>query len=195
MQTPLDNAIRALKLAIGCGGHIGVNVCGRAHEELVAMRAAILMHDAKLNEQGIAPDGSDYNLLYAQLGLQAQLDEQPAAVAPSETNVQQDPAVATQSGPDWMMSVPVLSTAHVSKATDDFIMMERDSTPWMRCANYDMGYFISVPDSDLATCPKEMPPAPQDLKDIWAWARARDHDWVRLDSNAEVIDGLPTYDR
>lgn len=77
MKNPLDNAIQALELASQCGGELDLEIYAKAHQELVAMRNAILTHNHQRNEKIQAPDGKDYNKLWSLLGLQ----REPGTVA------------------------------------------------------------------------------------------------------------------
>lgn len=92
----------------------------------------------------------------------------------------------------WTMRVPVLSTGHLSKATRDRLESEGDDNPWMYCASYLDGYFISVPADDKF--PEGLDVPPPDLLAIWKWARENKYDWVRLDSAGDVIEALRTFD-
>lgn len=69
MHTPLDNAIAALAIAKQCGGELDTAHYEKAHSDLVQMREAIIVHDQRLNDEGKAPEGDDYNALLSILGL------------------------------------------------------------------------------------------------------------------------------
>ena len=91
----------------------------------------------------------------------------------------------------WVMTAPVISTGHLTKATNEMLQEAGDTLNWMSCATYEDGYFISVPDEVVL---HELQPPPSDLVAIWAWARAKKFGWVRLDSSGDDIDELPEYD-
>lgn len=94
-------------------------------------------------------------------------------------------------GQAWVMTAPVISTGHLTKATNEMLLEAGDTLNWMSCATYEDGYFISVPDEIVLD---ELQPPPPDLVDIWAWARSKKFGWVRLDSSGDDIDELPSYD-
>lgn len=85
------------------------------------------------------------------------------------------------SRPDWVMTVPVISTAHMPRP--DSLEKFSDSV----VAVYEDGGFLYLPTN---------PP-----KDTWtipidAWLTANfgeDQSWVRFDCDADVIEGLPVY--
>ena len=79
----------------------------------------------------------------------------------------------------WVMSVPVISTAHMPDKNAIFAL----STPYMTC---DDGGMVWVSD-DLS-----------DIEQPWLHEIARKlhvaDGWVRLDSDGPVIEGLTTYE-
>lgn len=92
--------------------------------------------------------------------------------------------------------IPVISTAHIDLATNN--ALDLDAARWGAGANFaGCGYFLFLDepqDYDGA-------PVPQCLIDIRNWLRAQEEAgtvdncrWVRLDCDADTIDGLPTYD-
>jgi hypothetical protein len=83
------------------------------------------------------------------------------------------------------MTIPVLSTGHVSGAT-----MESLGNAGVQCttvATYMQGAFIMVPDAELCMG------APDDLLAVFDWARKHGYDWVRLDADGDTIEELPSY--
>jgi hypothetical protein len=90
----------------------------------------------------------------------------------------------------WKVEMPVLSTAHITRETNELLLAQGDSVPWMSCAVYDVGYFISVPLDDS----HHLCPPPQDLIAIWNWAREHGYQWIRLDAAGDQIDALPSHD-
>lgn len=88
-----------------------------------------------------------------------------------------------------VMKVPVLSTGHISVATRQRFESEGDANPWCHVAGFEYGYFISIP----SEWEHAVPPVPADLQALFRWASQRGFAWVRLDSDGEVVDGLPSF--
>jgi hypothetical protein len=86
----------------------------------------------------------------------------------------------------WTMTIPVLSTAHITPVTND--MLTAGGNPWILSAEYADGYFIYVPDEDDQA--ENYP----DLAAIFAWARKKEYTWVRLDNCGSDLDELPKYE-
>lgn len=83
--------------------------------------------------------------------------------------------------PRWVMHIPVISTKHMPKPSS-LVLFEGP------VATYPEGGFAYLPDDPMIeawTIP------------ILAWLRDfvdEEANWVRFDCDADVIDGLPTYD-
>lgn len=94
--------------------------------------------------------------------------------------------------PKWTTTMPVISTRHVPKQTMAALYEYRDQVPWMTCATYTYGAFISVP-ADLN---ENMLYASllDGLRDVFTWAKKGGNEWVRLDSEGDTVPELPTYD-
>lgn len=88
-----------------------------------------------------------------------------------------------------VMKVPVLSTGHISVATRQRFESEGDANPWCHVAGFEYGYFISIP----TEWEHAVPPVPADLQALFRWASQRGFAWVRLDSDGEVVAGLPSF--
>lgn len=94
-----------------------------------------------------------------------------------------------------LMTLPVISTAHLTKEVAERLSAEGDKNPWCPCASWEYGFFIflgGVSDEDA----KDLP---QCLQDIRGWLIKQGDEeepagWLRLDSIAEEVEGLPTYD-
>lgn len=94
----------------------------------------------------------------------------------------------------WILTVPVISTGHITEETNNLLIEKGDTLYTMTNATYANGFFVSVPSDELSeSWPKGQEP-PSDLAAVWAWARDNKFDWVRLDSSGDVIKELPTYD-
>lgn len=89
-------------------------------------------------------------------------------------------------------SIPVISTAHITREVNDQLLA--DDNPWALHANLGgCGFFIFLDDL--------IDPAPQCLKDLRDWLRKKEDAgivdnsrWLRLDSDGQIVEGLPTYD-
>lgn len=92
-------------------------------------------------------------------------------------------------------TIPVISTAHLTREVADRLDGEHQS--WCACAVYrDVGFFLFLDEPNDGD-----EPVPQCLLDIRDWrmkleqeGRLDNSRWVRLDCDAEVVEGLPTYD-
>lgn len=97
-------------------------------------------------------------------------------------------------------TVPVISTAHITKSVADRLLA--DGGLWCSCATYPTypgNGFLLFFDGPYGT---ETGAVPQCLLDIHDWCRKlvrggeQEHrHWVRLESDAVAVKGLPTYER
>lgn len=85
------------------------------------------------------------------------------------------------------ITMPVISTAHLSYATDQLLLSLGDGNPWTYVAPYGEGLFVYVQSEDTEGQPIE-------LTHIFAWARELSYTWVRIDADGDHVDGLPVYD-
>lgn len=194
----IRDAIASLAVAKTSGGELDIPSYASSYDNLVAIRDSIRKRDKELNDSGTAPGGEDYNFVLGVLGLDVAVEH----LEEGDVTVQQDPRgriqfepVANQSSEPttdaWVMRMPVISTAHITEATNDRLSSDGGKNPWSHCANYEFGFFMAIPSSDRFP---EAPHPPADLQAIWAWARQRNLDWIRLDQAGDAVDGLPTYD-
>ena len=111
--------------------------------------------------------------------------------------------------------IPVISISHLTREAAEYLTAHGDDNPWCVCATYQEGFFLYLdeleaydPESvhpDLAAAVGR-PPMPRCLIDIrdflckqglHAEENARPLGrscWIRLDRDADPVDGLPTYD-
>lgn len=83
-----------------------------------------------------------------------------------------------------------LSTAHISPKTDEYLKREsKDELSTLIIYKKERGYFIHVPE-DLKFIRRYIP---RDLGECLALAEKHECNWLVLDGDAEVIDGLETY--
>lgn len=66
-KSPLDEAIEALALACESGGDLDREIYVSAHKRLELMKAEIIAHDQKLNQDEIVPTCDDYNRIFAMM--------------------------------------------------------------------------------------------------------------------------------
>ena len=80
-------------------------------------------------------------------------------------------------------------TSHVSKETNDFLAgAAGENSIGQTVAEYEYGYFVSVPpeaEYDASV--------PYDLRSVLDYARAKGCALLRLDADANTVDGLPTF--
>ncbi|MFP3645164.1 hypothetical protein [Paraburkholderia sp. SIMBA_054] len=92
----------------------------------------------------------------------------------------------------WTMTIPVLSTAHLTLETrnelSNMSQFNADLTGVNICAEYAEGYFAYFNQGDD---PGHMSDNVNTLRN---WAKANGHEWVRFDSVGDAIDELPQYD-
>lgn len=87
-----------------------------------------------------------------------------------------------------------LSTAHIKKQTDRFL--DRESQwPLTDIIAYKKwgGYFVFVPEHDDLGNSLESDQIPMDLKRCIKFARKHGCNWILFDSDAEIVNELPTY--
>lgn len=91
--------------------------------------------------------------------------------------------------------LPVISTQHL---TEDVAKQLADAKPqsWPPCATWPNGFFIFLDDLE-----SHDGPVAQCLVDIRNWLRGIEDSgainnarWVRLDGDADPVEGLPVYD-
>jgi hypothetical protein len=83
---------------------------------------------------------------------------------------------------NWVLPVPVLSTRHIQEETSHFLNKAAASpltTLDAFCAAYPEGWFLQVPHPDLQR--------------LFAWARTKSYDWIRLDSVGDELPEILTY--
>ena len=85
--------------------------------------------------------------------------------------------------PAWLLTIPVLSTMHISEKTAKNIA----TFPAITVANYGEGFFLNT---DIDTDDQGLP---ADLIALYAWAQANNFLWVRLDSIGDTLKNLPVY--
>lgn len=91
----------------------------------------------------------------------------------------------------WTIQVPVISSAHITQETAELLTRNPDTLP-VEVAPYRYGWFvfIFIPEIDVSL--------PADLAEVFGWFREQPQfegaNWLRIDADGDVVDGLPTYD-
>jgi hypothetical protein len=93
-------------------------------------------------------------------------------------------------------TIPIISTAHLTKVVAE--RLDQDASTWCCGANYQgCGYFLYLDEP----CASDAETVPQCLLDIRDWRMRLEKEgmldnsrWVRLDWDAEAVEGLPVYE-
>ncbi len=88
--------------------------------------------------------------------------------------------------PVWTMTIPVLSTSHVSEKTANWLDDIPPDGPIL-IAGYGDGWFIHVPDDPVDGLPQELYP-------LFELMNKHGYPWVRLDSCGDTVKELPTFE-
>jgi hypothetical protein len=92
----------------------------------------------------------------------------------------------------YVMSVPVLSTAHLTPET--YERLEADIVHRKRAGALSFDYFDRI--DSLWTHVDEDEDTPQDLVAVFRWAVARDYMYIRFDGEiGAIVPELPSYAR
>lgn len=96
--------------------------------------------------------------------------------------------------PKWVMTVPVLSTGHLTPETCKGIEEDASNSTFeiygFYAVTFDTGWmFYNTEDIEML---EEMD-LPEDLYNLMVWAYNNDHEWVRVDSAGDRIDDLAYY--
>lgn len=86
-----------------------------------------------------------------------------------------------------IISIPVVSTGHLSISTRGDLGRMQQACPWTVIAPYDEGWFVYA-SADWAD------DTPPDLLAAFAWARGNGHEWLRFDSAGPYVSGLIRYE-
>lgn len=99
-------------------------------------------------------------------------------------------------------SLPVISTSHISQEVAERLTKEGNNNPWCPCASWEHGFFLHL--DELEVRESETVTIPKCLIQIRNWLREKNlrttngntttrADWVRLDSDGEIQNGLQSY--
>lgn len=88
----------------------------------------------------------------------------------------------------WVMAIPVVSTGHIPAEVRE--KLDASSMPYgLYSASYPDGWFIACGENG-----DDDEGLPEPLAAVLQWARKAGYEWVRLDTDGDEIDGLPTYE-
>ena len=93
-----------------------------------------------------------------------------------------------------VLRVPVISTAHLTREVAGILESKGNDNPWVPCAEWEYGFFLYLEDPEAREEESEA-----DITCLYAirdWLREQGFKdcWVRLDCDADKVEGLPTYD-
>lgn len=91
------------------------------------------------------------------------------------------------------MTLPIISTAHLTKEVADRLESEGDKNPWVICAPYECGFFLWIGEGNDGEL--DMPQCLRDIRDaiIKIFHRGPGA-WVRLECDADKLPDLPAYE-
>jgi hypothetical protein len=90
----------------------------------------------------------------------------------------------------WTITLPVVTTAHISRATCVALENRAAIAGVMESASYSHGFFVRFNFEPIDDMAKLLP----DIAALRCWALRRKHDWVRIDADGDEVDGLPKFD-
>lgn len=95
-----------------------------------------------------------------------------------------------------VQTIPVLCTSHLDQYTSENLTALGNMNPWAPCAAWDHGFFLHLDQLE-----DNISPVPQCLTDVRNWRLEQEAQgkldnsrWVRFDSQADPVEGLPTYE-
>ncbi|CRN66798.1 hypothetical protein PAERUG_P40_Scotland_4_VIM_2_09_12_04101 [Pseudomonas aeruginosa] len=97
--------------------------------------------------------------------------------------------IRVTSGRFDMMSIPIISTAHLDQATAITLRENGGKCDWAVVACYPDGMFIRFLNEDGLDAK-----VPESARNIRQWLKSQGlTGWVRLDQDWDCVEGLPTY--
>lgn len=97
------------------------------------------------------------------------------------------------SQPFQVMHAPVISAAHLDKTTRIKLSEDRNAFDLYRFV-YDHGVFVfASTEADLLSRPN-CEDIPTDLAECFRWAWQEGFEWIRFDTDGDVIGSIPLFD-
>ena len=102
-----------------------------------------------------------------------------------------------------VISLPVISTNHLTKEVATLLTENCGRNPWVPCAAWESGYFISL--LGVEDKIQNGVDVPQCLRDIASWLSGKalpcsnvdakwTATWVHFDQSADTVEDLPVYE-
>lgn len=88
-----------------------------------------------------------------------------------------------------VQKLAIISTSHISEQTSNWLDRRFDEDPGPNGGRTPFGYFLYVPSED--NC---IDTYPQDLLNVFAFARSHGIYYLYLDRDGEPVDDLETFD-
>lgn len=93
----------------------------------------------------------------------------------------------------WIMRAPVISHIHLSMTTRAKLSEERNVFGLHRFV-YDHGVFVFASDEASLLTHADYEDIPTDLVDCFRWAWGEDFEWIRFDTDGDMIVSLPLFE-
>jgi hypothetical protein len=95
-----------------------------------------------------------------------------------------DHSSSTGSLEKWTLTIPVISTAHITQEADAYLYNSRTGRFENAVSSWGSGHFLYVEGCG----PHE------GLDAVLNWALENNHDWIRLDRYGDIVPELPQYE-
>ena len=92
-----------------------------------------------------------------------------------------------------VMHAPVINIIHLDKATRIKLSGDRNVFDLYRFV-YERGVFVFACDEATLHMQSDCEDIPAELADCFRWAWGKGFEWIRLDTDGDVIAGLPVFD-
>lgn len=97
------------------------------------------------------------------------------------------------SEPFQVMHAPVISAAHLDKTTRIKLSQDHNVFDLYRFV-YDHGVFVFASDEAVLLSSLDCEDIPADLAECFRWAWKEGFEWIRFDTDGDVIGSLPVLD-
>lgn len=92
-----------------------------------------------------------------------------------------------------VMHAPVISDIHLDAATRVKLLQDRNVFGLRRFV-YDQGVFVFASDETTLHTHVDYEDIPSDLADCFRWAWAEGFEWIRFDSDGDVVASLSVFE-